>query len=701
MVLLGRLGGGMKLVAGTVIAERFRLDRELGEGGMGAVWLAHHLALHIPCAVKFIHAEAAASAQIRQRFEREAQSAAQIRSPHVVQILDHGVFDGTPYIAMELLEGEDLASRLRRVGRLAPRATVAIASQVARALTKAHAAGLVHRDLKPANIFLVRDDDHDLAKVLDFGVAKSNAADTGGGSTKTGSLLGTPYYMSPEQARGTKAVDHRSDLWALAVIVYQCSTGTLPFASEALGDLLIKIVTEPIPVPSEAAPDLPASFDAWWSRATKRDPDKRYQSAKELVDALAAAFGLGAPGELASSNAGPTTGSAAAPVAPGGTVVMLPAEPGGSLPGAPPLAGSAASPASHTPSPDPQPADSAPGLDPPPATIAPTPTHPGVSTPSIADKPGPRRPAMWPRVAGAVGILAAGALVFGLAFRHSSPRPPGDERERARRLLDDAQGRWQAGDGTGCIADLDQHDQLDPRPEYLSTAPMMASLRGTCLMLAGQCPAGRALYRAYVDSLHRFDADVVDATVERTVATYCQGGPMSPREEYLKATGDLRNGAYMKKIEPEQCKAILATLRRLVPIVEPDLSANKLDRVSPRLQREEIAGCLARAGDCAGAWEAWQQEIDLAPPAERPPRPDVGRAQFDAATENKCKAPASGPAPIAPSAAGTAPAPPAPPSAPAGAPKGKGLAPGGHPSAAPEMKRPAQGMPGVTSPDGL
>jgi serine/threonine-protein kinase len=167
--------------------------------------------------VKFIHEEGAHSAEVRARFEREAKAAAQLRSPNVVQILDHGVWESRPYIAMELLEGEDLARRLRKRRPLEPIEVLTMASEVARALTKAHAAGLVHRDLKPANVFLVRDDDRDIAKVLDFGVAKSTRlAAAPSGETKTGEILGTPFYMSPEQARGNRDIDHRADLWALS-----------------------------------------------------------------------------------------------------------------------------------------------------------------------------------------------------------------------------------------------------------------------------------------------------------------------------------------------------------------------------------------------------------------------------------------------------------------------------------------------------
>jgi hypothetical protein len=280
----------MQLAPNLVIAERFRLNRVIGRGGMGSVWHATHLGLDIPCAVKFIEGHYAQVPEAQTRFEREAKAAAHLRSPHVVQILDHGVWQGIPYLAMELLEGEDLGQRLTRVGRLHPKDACVIVSQVTRALTKAHAMGIVHRDLKPDNIFLVKDDDREIAKVLDFGIAKLTGA-VEGSSTKTGAMLGTPYYMSPEQAQGTKTVDHRSDLWSFGVIVFRAITGSLPFESTAIGDLLMRIIVGPIPVPSVVAPGLPPSFDRWWAKAASRDPALRFQSAKELSDDLLLAFG--------------------------------------------------------------------------------------------------------------------------------------------------------------------------------------------------------------------------------------------------------------------------------------------------------------------------------------------------------------------------------------------------------------------------
>jgi serine/threonine protein kinase len=259
---------------------------------MGSVWLATHLGLGIPCAVKFVEGEWRRQPEMVARFEREAKVEAQLRRPHVVHVLDHGVWQGTPYIAMEFLQGESVAARLERVGRLDAASTHRLVAHVARALTRAHAIGIVHRDLKPENVFLVPDDDGEIAKVLDFGVAKWNTDWAVNNVTKTGLLVGTPLYMSPEQARGTKDIDFRADLWSLAVITFQAMTGSLPFLSEGLGDLLAKIMFEPIPMPSSIVPYLPLDFDAWWERASSRDIDRRFQSAKELSDSLAVALGL-------------------------------------------------------------------------------------------------------------------------------------------------------------------------------------------------------------------------------------------------------------------------------------------------------------------------------------------------------------------------------------------------------------------------
>ena len=270
---------------GQVIARKLELVREIGRGGMGAVWEAKHRALGSSVAVKLIEPDAAESTIGVARFVREAKASATLRSPHVVQTLDHGIDRGAPYIVMEMLVGESLDDRLERVGRLSNAQLAVTITHIARALTKAKDAGIIHRDLKPANVFIVENDDEEIVKVLDFGIAKLNvAAQEQDTETKTGTVVGTPQYMSPEQARGKK-VDWRSDLWSLAIIAYECHTGRVPFKGPALGELILQICTQDMPVPSEVT-DVAEGFDEWFSRAAGRDREDRFQDAKEMAKAL-------------------------------------------------------------------------------------------------------------------------------------------------------------------------------------------------------------------------------------------------------------------------------------------------------------------------------------------------------------------------------------------------------------------------------
>jgi serine/threonine-protein kinase len=278
-------------LAGRMLAGKYLLRDLLGRGGMGSVWRAEHLTLKSHVAVKVV--EAHLGEDRRARFLREAQAAASLRSPHVVQILDHGVDGELLFIVMELLDGETLGARIRRLGRLPADETIRILTHVARALTRAHEARIVHRDLKPDNIFLVKNDDEEMAKVLDFGVAKREAAQPGTLETRSGVMLGTPAYMSPEQAWGTRTVDWRSDLWSLGVIAFECLTGRRPFEGGALGELVIQVCTSPHPPPSSIQ-EVPTGFDEWVARALSKEPEGRFQSAREMIDALRQVLG-GAP----------------------------------------------------------------------------------------------------------------------------------------------------------------------------------------------------------------------------------------------------------------------------------------------------------------------------------------------------------------------------------------------------------------------
>jgi eukaryotic-like serine/threonine-protein kinase len=281
----------VNLQPGVAVTPTIRLVRCLGAGGMGSVWIADHLALHTQVVVKFMAAQLVTSADAVERFAREAGAAAQVKSPHVVQMLDHGITaDGVPFIVMELLEGHDLARHLSNRGGRLPLGEIAdIVSQVCKALGRAHERGIVHRDIKPENIFLCDVGQSELfVKILDFGIAKAAANSTLSGDTKTGATLGTPYYMSPEQMVGARTIDSRSDLWSLGVVVYQCVLGVRPFDAETFGALAVMIHTAQVPTPSAVDPSVPAAFDAWFFKACSKSPDARFANARELADALLA-----------------------------------------------------------------------------------------------------------------------------------------------------------------------------------------------------------------------------------------------------------------------------------------------------------------------------------------------------------------------------------------------------------------------------
>jgi serine/threonine-protein kinase len=275
------------LVPGSYVTANVRLVRKLGEGGMGSVWVAEHLTLRTHVAVKFMSTALALDPSASARFSREAASAAQIKSPHVVQTYDHGITSaGVPFIVMELLEGEDLGDRIKRTGPISLADTSTILSQACKALGRAHALGIVHRDIKPDNIFLVTTEDEIYVKLLDFGIAKSTGAAGAFQMTSTGAMMGTPYYMSPEQLVNSKGVDHRADLWSLAVVVYHCVTGTVPFDGETFAGLCIAIDKGTYTPASTIGRQLPPAIDVWFGHALQRNPELRFESAKEMADSF-------------------------------------------------------------------------------------------------------------------------------------------------------------------------------------------------------------------------------------------------------------------------------------------------------------------------------------------------------------------------------------------------------------------------------
>ncbi len=281
-----------------VVANRFLLKHMLGTGGMASVWVAHHLTLNVDVAIKFIDPVLAENPELRSRFSQEAKAAAAINSPHVVSILDCGVDErDRPYIAMELLRGIDLADHLAQKGTLDLEETAQILVQASRGLSKAHTAKVIHRDLKPENLFLCDDEEEGgfVVKILDFGVAKVSRDESPMHKTSTGIVIGTPPYMSPEQATGMPDIDYRADLYSLGAVIYHCLTGGPPFEASALAALVLSIVSKPPRPVSTFRNDLPEGIDTWFARALHKDAADRFQSAREMADAFLAAISPDVP----------------------------------------------------------------------------------------------------------------------------------------------------------------------------------------------------------------------------------------------------------------------------------------------------------------------------------------------------------------------------------------------------------------------
>ncbi len=288
--MLAKMGGRMELEAGTLVTPNVRLVKLLGKGGMGSVWVADHETLYTQVAVKFISVDLAQrDSNLTERFSREASLAAKIKSPHVVQTFDHGVMDdGTPFIVMELLEGESLGARLARTGALSLRETAKLVAQVAEVLSTAHGMGVVHRDIKPDNLFLINTGYEIFVKVLDFGVAKQTQLPDQHAMTTTGAMVGTPFYMSPELIQSAKSADSRADIWALGVVAYEAMTGRVPFLGETIGSLCIAIASTDFVPASRKRQGVPPTLDSWFDQVFARDSSQRFATAKAMAEALKA-----------------------------------------------------------------------------------------------------------------------------------------------------------------------------------------------------------------------------------------------------------------------------------------------------------------------------------------------------------------------------------------------------------------------------
>jgi len=276
---------------GQVLSGRFRVEHVIGVGSMGVVLAARHLELDERVAIKFIRAEMQKVPGVLSRFAREAKAAVSIKSEHVAQVFDVGTAEGIgPYIVMEYLEGRDLGAVLELEGRLPIRRAVHYVMQACEALAVAHSTGITHRDIKPENLFLTRQGDLELIKLLDFGISKAALTGTVFGDELSGveaqCLLGTPLYMSPEQIRATAEVDHRTDVWSLGAVLYELITAHSAFVADSVHQVWTRILeTAPTPL-CVHCPEAPASLQAVIDRCLEKDPTQRYQNVAELAIAL-------------------------------------------------------------------------------------------------------------------------------------------------------------------------------------------------------------------------------------------------------------------------------------------------------------------------------------------------------------------------------------------------------------------------------
>jgi serine/threonine-protein kinase len=287
---------------GSVVANKYRVDRLIGRGGMGAVFEATNVSIGKRVALKFLDKDAARDSESAMRFQREAEAASTVESAHIVHIFDSGTNDdGRPFLVMELLQGEDLRSVLRRDTKVPLPEAIHIIGQVLRALARAHAGGIVHRDLKPDNVFLCRhDDDPMFVKIVDFGISKVTHGTTANTLTRRGMVLGTAFYMSPEQAQAFRDIDGRTDLYSAGVILFEALAGRPPHIGSVYEAVLIDICTKDAPNIRTLVPDVPETVADVLTKALKRDRDERFQDAGEFYDALA----MAAPGLLRTGGPG-------------------------------------------------------------------------------------------------------------------------------------------------------------------------------------------------------------------------------------------------------------------------------------------------------------------------------------------------------------------------------------------------------------
>ena len=554
-----------RLEPGLVLASSYRLERVVGEGGMGVVWAARETASGREVALKFLRDGREADSKNRERFIREARAAMTIAHPNVAKVdavLETDV--GTPFIVMELLRGESLRELLVRRRALPPIDTARILLPVVDAVEAAHTNRIVHRDLKPENVFLV-EGRH--VRVLDFGIAKriAGAGDTMGASTatnltSTGAILGTPLYMAPEQVFGDDDIDGRADVWALGIMLYECLSGRRPTDADGFGQIVKRITTDPLEPLDRTAPEVPKIVSRLVMRMLSRDRAGRPPLAE--VRAVLQRVLSGAPLDDLSPS----------------TQKLPPIRPAYPPPNAP------------TPFASPAPKSTVP---------------------------------VAPIVAAIVVVLVAGFVVvrqvmlkIDEAKRASTTQPtpatPGtpaaptttdvpDWRE-ALKATDRARDAMNARKGTECLKELDRYDTSFPNDASTKSTSVYADLRAQCLMLAGRCNEGKALARKRIEETRAGTA--VDSAVEDEVAQYCEGREVSEREDLVRAIRKMNDANWnqdAKAPTSAECKAWHATMVALLPKVKSTSPADPVRSIEDD-QGDRAAGrCYAKAKDCPTA----------------------------------------------------------------------------------------------------
>ena len=602
------------LEPGRVIAGAYRLERIVGQGGMGVVWAAREIATGRAVALKFLRDGEEVDRKNRERFVREARAAMTIAHPHVAKVehvLETDV--GTPFMVMELLEGESMRDLLRRRGVLAPGLAASILLSVVDAVAAAHAHRIVHRDLKPENVFLVGGNH---VRVLDFGIAKrvttaegptvSAGATSVESLTSTGAVIGTPVYMAPEQIFGDEDVDGRADVWSLGIMLYECLAGERPTDADGFGQIVKRITTDPIEPLDRVKPDVPKVLARLTTRMLTRDRAAR-PTLGEIRDVLAKVVAAADAG-AAIDEAAPAT--VRMPPRSGATserTAVAPNVPTAAVPVAPTMMAVPSAPKK-------------PGVGAGVIVLA-LASVVGVVVTGYAARDSfvrPRRPASATTAAavaadaGVEASVEASAPTKRDAGELSGPDPllstDAGDWQSASRALDYLKVARERREGALCLRYLDRYDLSHPEEPTTVPASPWADDRAKCMMLIGKCNAGRVLLRRHLEL--EYSKAHADKEIEDAIAEWCEGDAdvISQREAAMRADFRLSAAASgSRTASTADCQKWHATLKATLPRAPKRGPEDSLTERAKDDGDRIAAQCLARAGACTEAIDLIKQ----------------------------------------------------------------------------------------------